>query len=163
MLIIGAGNAGALVARELQKTSQLDLVPIGFLDDDPAKQRLEMYGIPVIGKVDDLESVLENRPIDEVVIAIPSAPGRLVRQITEICRKKGVPSRTIPALNELIGGRVSVSRLREVDITDLLRREPVRIDDRLVGSSLSWKRVLITGAGGSIGRELARQVSRWQP
>ncbi len=163
VLVVGAGNAGALVARELQKTSQLEMIPVGFLDDDPAKQHLEMHGIPVIGKVADLENVLEDRPIDEVIIAIPSAPGRLVRQITEICRKKGVPSRTIPGLNELIGGKVSVSRLREVEIGDLLRREPAHIDDRLVGSSLSGKRVLITGAGGSIGRELARQVARWKP
>ncbi len=162
-LIIGAGDAGALVARELQKTNQLDLTPIGFLDDDPAKQRHEIYGVRVIGKVTDLASVLENRRVDEVVIAIPSAPGRLVRQITEACRKRGIPSRTMPGMNELIGGKVSVNRLREVDITDLLRREPVNIDDRLVGASLNGKRVLVTGAGGSIGRELSRQITRWAP
>ncbi|MFZ5855756.1 MAG: polysaccharide biosynthesis protein [Chloroflexota bacterium] len=162
-LIIGAGDAGALVARELQKTNQLDVTPIGFLDDDPAKQRHEIYGVRVIGKVTDLESVLANRQVDEVVIAIPSAPGRLVRQITDACRKRGIPSRTMPGMNELIGGKVSVNRLREVDITDLLRREPVSIDDRLVGSSLNGKRVLVTGAGGSIGRELTRQIARWSP
>ncbi|RJP51474.1 MAG: polysaccharide biosynthesis protein [Anaerolineaceae bacterium] len=162
-LIIGAGDAGALVARELQKTNQLDLTPIGFLDDDPAKQRHEIYGVRVIGKVTDLASVLENRHVDEVVIAIPSASGRLVRQITDACRKRGIPSRTMPGMNELIGGKVSVNRLREVDITDLLRREPVSIDDRLVGSSLNGKRVLVTGAGGSIGRELTRQIARWRP
>ncbi|MBI5933608.1 MAG: polysaccharide biosynthesis protein [Chloroflexi bacterium] len=162
-LIIGAGDAGALVARELQKTNQLDLNPIGFLDDDPAKQRHEIYGVRVIGKVTDLETALANHRVDEVVIAIPSAPGRLVRQITEACRKRGIPSRTMPGMNELIGGKVSVNRLREVDITDLLRREPVNIDDRLVGSSLNGKRVLVTGAGGSIGRELSRQITRWAP
>jgi FlaA1/EpsC-like NDP-sugar epimerase len=162
-LIIGAGDAGALVARELQKMNQLDLTPIGFLDDDPAKQRHEIYGVRVIGKVTDLASILENRHVDEVVIAIPSASGRLVRQITEACRKRGIPSRTMPGMNELIGGKVSVNRLREVDITDLLRREPVNIDDRLVGASLNGKRVLVTGAGGSIGRELSRQITRWAP
>jgi FlaA1/EpsC-like NDP-sugar epimerase len=162
-LIIGAGDAGALVARELQKTNQLDLTPIGFLDDDPAKQRHEIYGVRVIGKVTDLETALANHHVDEVVIAIPSASGRLVRQITEACRKRGIPSRTMPGMNELIGGKVSVNRLREVDITDLLRREPVNIDDRLVGASLNGKRVLVTGAGGSIGRELSRQITRWAP
>ncbi len=162
-LIIGAGDAGALVARELQKTNQLDLTPIGFLDDDPAKQRHEIYGVRVIGKVMELASVLENRRVDEVVIAIPSASGRLVRQISDACRKRGIPSRTMPGMNELIGGKVSVNRLRDVDITDLLRRDPVTIDDRLVGSSLNGKRVLVTGAGGSIGRELSRQIARWRP
>jgi FlaA1/EpsC-like NDP-sugar epimerase len=162
-LIIGAGDAGALVARELQKTSQLDWAPIGFLDDDPAKQKHVIYGVSVIGKVTDLASVLENRQVDEVVIAIPSAPGHLVRQITDVCRRKGIPSRTMPGMYELIGGTVSVNRLREVDITDLLRREPATIDDRLVGSSLNGKRVLVTGAGGSIGRELSRQIARWRP
>ena len=162
-LIIGAGDAGALVVRELQKSSQLDLHPIGFLDDDPAKQRHEIYGVPVIGKVTDLAAVLDNQQVDEVIFAIPSAPGKLVRLVTEVCRKKGIPSRTMPGLFELIGGKVSVNRLREVDITDLLRREPVEIDNRLVGSSLNGKRVLVTGAGGSIGRELSRQIARWSP
>jgi FlaA1/EpsC-like NDP-sugar epimerase len=162
-LIIGAGDAGALVARELQKTSQLDWAPIGFLDDDPDKQNHVIYGVSVIGKVTDLASVLENRQVDEVVIAIPSAPGHVVRQITDVCRRKGIASRTMPGMYELIGGTVSVNRLREVDITDLLRRDPATIDDRLVGSSLNGKRVLVTGAGGSIGRELSRQIARWRP
>jgi FlaA1/EpsC-like NDP-sugar epimerase len=163
ILIIGAGDAGALVVRELQKSSQLDLLPIGFLDDDPAKQKHEIYGVPVIGRISDLSDVLDNQPVDEVIIAIPSAPGKVLREVTDVCRKKGIPSRTMPGIFELIGGKVSVSRLREVDITDLLRRQPAKIDDKLVGSSLSGKRVLVTGAGGSIGREISRQVARWRP
>lgn len=162
-LIIGAGDAGALVVRELQKTSQINLMPVGFLDDDPAKQKHEIYGVSVIGKISDLSDVLDNQNVDEVIIAIPSAPGGVLRAVTDVCRQKGVPSRTMPGIYELLGGKVSVSRLREVDITDLLRREPARIDDRLVGSSLSGKRVLVTGAGGSIGREISRQVARWGP
>ncbi|MGQ9832854.1 MAG: polysaccharide biosynthesis protein [Candidatus Villigracilaceae bacterium] len=163
VLVIGAGDAGALVVRELQRSAQLNLLPVGFLDDDPAKQKQEIYGVPVIGTLPDLSRVLENRRVDEVIIAIPSAPGRVVRLVTDVCRLKGVPFRTMPGLYELIGGKVSVSRLREVDITDLLRREPAQIDDRLVGASLAGKRVLVTGAGGSIGRELCRQVARWGP
>jgi FlaA1/EpsC-like NDP-sugar epimerase len=162
-LIIGAGDAGALVVREVQKSSQINLLPIGFLDDDPAKQRHEIYGVSVIGRISDLSYILDNRQVDEVIIAIPSAPGKILRTVTDVCRLKGIPSRTMPGIYELIGGKVSVSRLREVDITDLLRREPAKIDDRLVGSSLSGKRVLVTGAGGSIGREISRQVARWGP
>lgn len=162
-LIVGAGDAGALVARELQKSAQIDIAPIGFLDDDPAKQRHEIYGVPVIGKIGDLSTVLENRHVDEVIIAIPTAPGKVLRLVTDVCRLKGIPSRTMPGIYELIDGKVSASRLREVDITDLLRREPAKIDDRLVGASLRGKRILVTGAGGSIGREICRQAARWQP
>src|SRR5512146_1480946 len=162
-LIVGAGDAGALVVRELQRSSQLNLTPIAFLDDDPAKQHQEIYGVPVVGPIRDLDEALETRPVHEVIIAIPSAPGRVVRRDTDVCRLKGVPSRTMPGLYELIGGKISVSRLREVDITDLLRREPTTIDDQMVGSTLAGRRVLVTGAGGSIGRELSRQIARWDP
>jgi FlaA1/EpsC-like NDP-sugar epimerase len=163
VLIIGAGDAGALVVREMQKNRQLGLRPIGYLDDDLAKQRHQMHGVPVVGRLADLRRALEHRPVDEVIIAIPSAGGKIVRLVTDICRLKGIPFRTMPGLFELIGGKVSVNRLREVDITDLLRREPARIQDQLVGATLSGKRVLVTGAGGSIGREICRQVARWGP
>ncbi|HEX8992432.1 MAG TPA: nucleoside-diphosphate sugar epimerase/dehydratase [Anaerolineales bacterium] len=162
-LIVGAGDAGALVTRELQRTSQLNLTPIGFLDDDPAKQKQEIYGIPVIGPIKDLDLALENQHVDEVIIAIPSAPGRVVRRVTDICRARGVSSRTMPGIYELIGGKINVSRLREVDITDLLRREPTRIHEDMIGGTLAGRRVLVTGAGGSIGRELSRQIARWNP
>ncbi len=162
-LIIGAGDAGALVARELQKSSLLNLNPIGFLDDDRVKQRQEIYGVPVIGLVSDIVDVLDNQHVDEVIFAIPSAHGRVVRLVNDACRVKGIPSRTMPGIYELIGGRVSVSRLRDVDITDLLRREPRRIHEEMIGDVLSGKCVLVTGAGGSIGRELSRQIARWSP
>jgi len=163
VIIIGAGDAGALVVRELQKSSQLNLIPVGFLDDDPAKQKHVIHGVTVIGKVNDLSSAIEQHGIEEVIIAIPSAPGGLVRKVNDVCRVKGVVSRTMPGIYELIGGKVNVSRLREVDITDLLRREPVRVNDEAVGAALEGKRVLVTGAGGSIGRELCRQIARRNP
>ncbi|MDD2921919.1 MAG: nucleoside-diphosphate sugar epimerase/dehydratase, partial [Anaerolineales bacterium] len=162
-LIIGAGDAGALVVRELQKSALINLIPVGFLDDDPKKQRHEIYGVSVIGKIDKLASVLDNQQVDEVIIAIPTAPGNIVRMVNDVCRAKGIPSRTMPGLYELIGGKVNVNRLREVDITDLLRRDPVRVNDEKVGQTLEGRRVLVTGAGGSIGRELCRQIARRNP
>ena len=161
-LIVGAGDVGALVVRELQK-SHASLTPVGFLDDDPAKQKHTIYGVTVIGRVDDLPLLIDLHKIDIVIIAIPSAPGQLVRAVNDICRIKGIPSRTVPSVYELVGGKVSVNRLREVDINDLLRREPVRVNDEAVGAALAGKRVLVTGAGGSIGRELCRQIARRNP
>ncbi|HXD09874.1 MAG TPA: nucleoside-diphosphate sugar epimerase/dehydratase, partial [Anaerolineales bacterium] len=162
-IIIGAGDAGALVIRELQKSAQLNLIPVGLLDDDPAKQKHSIYGVKVIGVVNDLSTAIDLHHVDEVIIAIPSAPGQLVRMVNDVCRLKGIISRTMPGIYELIGGKVSVSRLREVDITDLLRREPVRVNDEAVGAALEGKHVLVTGAGGSIGRELCRQIARRNP
>jgi len=162
-LIIGAGDAGALVVRELQKNPQLNVIPIGFLDDNPSKQKQQIYGVPVVGTLTDLAQVLDSYQVDEVVIAIPTAPGRVVRLVADVCRLKGVPFRTMPGIYELLGGKVSVSRLREVDITDLLRREPVRIQEDKIGKELSGRSILVTGAGGSIGRELCRQIARWGP
>ena len=162
-LIVGAGDAGALVVRELQRSSQLNLVPMGLLDDDRAKQHQEIHGVPVIGYIADLPEVLAQKTVDEVVFAIPSAPGRVVRLVNDACRLKGIPSRTMPGIYELIGGRVSVSRLREVDITDLLRREPTQVDEAMIGAVLTGKCVLVTGAGGSIGQEVCRQIARWKP
>lgn len=163
VLVVGAGDAGALVVREMQRNPQSNLEPIGFVDDDPAKQNYEIHSIPVVGTLDDIPKLIDARKVQEVIIAIPSAAGQVIRRVADVCRQNNVPFRTIPSLNELIGGKVSVNRLREVDITDLLRRAPTHIDKELIGESLGGKRVLITGAGGSIGRELCRQVARWEP
>lgn len=163
VLIVGAGEAGALVVRELQRNPNSNLDPICFVDDDPAKQRHEIHSIPVAGKLTDLAQVIELKRIEEVIIAIPSAPGQVIRTVTDICRLKNIPFRTMPSIHELIGGKISVNRLRDVDITDLLRRAPARIDLELIGNSLGGKRILVTGAGGSIGRELCRQILRWSP
>ncbi len=163
VLIVGAGSAGALVVREMQKNAQLRLLPICFLDDDEEKQKQQIHGVPVVGKVTDLARVVLIRRIQEVIIAIPSAPGSVIRQVADVCRRRNIPFRTMPGIYELIGGKVNVSRLREVEISDLLRREPALIDESKIGASLGGRRVMITGAGGSIGREITRQVARWRP
>ena len=162
-LIIGAGDAGALVVRELQKNPQLEQVPVGFLDDNPAKLNQQIYGVPIVGGISDLSRVLENQHVDEVLIAIPSAPGKVVRKVTDVCRLKNVPFRTMPGIYELIGGKVNVNRLREVEITDLLRREPTHILEDRIKKNIGSKVVLVTGGGGSIGSELCRQIARWEP
>jgi FlaA1/EpsC-like NDP-sugar epimerase len=162
-LIIGAGDAGALVAKELLKNPQLNLNPIGFLDDNPDKYKQQIHGVPVIGKLKDISNIIETRVVNEVIIAIPSAPGSVVRTVSDACHRSHISFRTMPGIYELLGGKVSVSRLREVDIADLLRREPTDIDDKAVGKIIKGKTVLVTGAGGSIGMELCRQIARWEP
>lgn len=162
-LVIGAGDAGALVVRELQKNSELNLKPVGFLDDNPDKMLQQIHGIPVIGTLADINKVIEHKKIEEVIIAIPSSGGKVIRMIADVCRLKGIPFRTMPGIYELLGGKLSISRLREVDITDLLRRQPAHMKEDLIGETLTGKRVLVTGAGGSIGRELCRQIARWDP
>jgi len=163
VLIVGAGDAGALVVREMQKNSQLRLTPVCFLDDDPNKQKKQIHGVPVVGTLSELARIVQIRHIHEVIIAIPSAPGEVIRRVTDACRMKGIPFRTMPGIFELIGGKVNVNRLREVEIEDLLRRAPTHIDEGKIGTSLSGKRVIVTGAGGSIGSELCRQIARWGP
>jgi FlaA1/EpsC-like NDP-sugar epimerase len=163
VLVVGAGDAGALVVREMQKNTGLHLSPVCFLDDDANKQKQQIHGVPVTGTLNDLAHILIIKRIAEVIIAIPSAPGRVVRHVADVCRAYGIPFRTMPGIYELIGGQVSVNRLREVEISDLLRREPARIDDNIIGLSLNERRVLVTGAGGSIGSEICRQAARWGP
>ncbi len=163
VLVVGAGDAGVMVVRELQRNPQLNIEIIGFLDDDLEKQKIKIYGVPVIATLSDLNHILRVRQIDEVIIAIPSAPGSVIRHVTQVCQENRVPSRTMPAIYELLDGKVNVSRLREVEIEDLLRREPTRINTEAIGSSIENRVVMVTGAGGSIGRELCRQIASHHP
>lgn len=163
VVVVGAGDAGALVVREMQRNPQLSMKPVAFVDDDHEKLKKDIRGVRVAGALRDFERVLRRTQADEVVFAIPTAAGSVIRQVADVCQRRGLPFRTMPGIYELIGGKVSVNRLRDVHIEDLLRRELARIDDKAVGRSLSGKRVLVTGAGGSIGLELCRQVARWRP
>jgi len=163
VLIAGAGQAGTMLAREMLRHPEAGLVPVGYLDDAPAKQRLRFGGVRVWGGLSDLPRVARRLRADEVLIAIPSAPGEVVRRVVEAAREAGIHYRIMPALHEVLSGRVSIGELREVDLEDLLRREPVRLDLQEISAYLSGKVVLITGAGGSIGSELVRQVLRFGP
>ena len=163
VVVVGAGSAGALVVREMQHNPQLHMTPVAFVDDDRDKKGMVIHGIPVAAGLRELPNVFSRYRAHEVVIAIPTAPGPTVRRVIEICRQYRITFSTMPGIYELIGGKVSVNRLREVEISDLLRREPADIDDEGVGRTLTGKRVLVTGAGGSIGLELCRQIAHWRP
>jgi len=162
VLIVGAGEAGVMVVRELSRNPLLGLIPIGFIDDDPIKQGKHIQGVTVFGDIGSLVDVARAQAADEVLIAMPTAPGTVLRAVAESCRQAGLVSRTIPGVFELLGGRVSISRLRQVDITDLLRRAAISDRDG-AGSYLTDRIVLVTGAGGSIGSELCRQVAASRP
>ncbi len=163
VLIAGAGDTGSIIVREMQYNPHLGIVPVAFVDDNVNKVGKRIHNIPVLGRISDIPRLVPTWDINEVIIAMPTAPGRVIREIAQACEKVNVPSKTMPGIYELISGQVGVNRLREVEIDDLLRREPVEVDEPGINSYLSDKRVLITGAGGSIGSELTRQVARYGP
>jgi FlaA1/EpsC-like NDP-sugar epimerase len=162
-LLVGAGDAGMLVLRELNQRSDLGVDVIGVLDDDPEKLKKRIGNLTVFGTTQELPKLVENLFIDQVIIAIPSAPPAEIRRIVDVCRKAEVETRILPGLYELINGRVSVNQLREVSLEDLLGREPVKLDTASIAGYLEGRCVLVTGAGGSIGSELCRQIMRYQP
>jgi FlaA1/EpsC-like NDP-sugar epimerase len=164
VLIVGAGNGGQLVAAELRRNPELGGVPIGFVDDDPRKAGVRIQGLKVEGTTGDLARVLDGAEPDEVIIAIPSAPGVLRQQVVTACRERGIPVRTLPTVFELLSGGLNLMRqVREVQVEDVLGRDPMRLEIDRVGSYLAGEVVLVTGAGGSIGSELCRQISRVNP
>src|SRR6476646_5868329 len=161
VLIVGAGDAGQLIVREMQRNRQLHYTPIGFVDDDPRKRGDRINGVRVLGSADDLPHLLrDNRP-DEVLIAIPSASGSVRQRIVESCRAENVPVKTLPGLHELIAGDLNLAgQIRPVQVEDVLGRQQVEVDLGLVAAYVKDRVVLVTGAGGSIGSELCRQLAR---
>jgi FlaA1/EpsC-like NDP-sugar epimerase len=164
VLIVGAGNGGQQVAFELRRNPQLSAAPIGFVDDDPRKQGMRIAGLKVLGSTNELARVLDDAEPDEVIIAIPSAPGVLRQRVVTACRERDIPVRTLPTTFELLSGGVNLMRqVREVRVEDVLGRDPVRVEIDRVGAYLGGRVVLVTGAGGSIGAELCRQIARVRP
>ncbi len=161
LLIIGAGSAGEKVVREIFDNPGLKFEPVGFIEDDPNKQGKTIHGVPVLGTVDNLSLI--TTPYDEILIAIPSAKSAEMRRIVAACEKTAKRFRTMPSIGELIEGRISVKAMREVTLEDLLGREEVRLEQDRIRRCLHNKRILITGAGGSIGSELVRQVCHFHP
>ncbi len=162
VLVIGGGNAGELIVREMVKKSSA-FTPIGILDDDAGMQGLRLHNVKVLGTIDDLDRILRDSPVDEVVIAMPSASGARRQTVVEVCRARRVPVRTLPGPKELLDADSLVTRLRDVQVEDLLGRQPVRLDLTEIGSYVHGRVVLVTGAGGSIGSELVRQIGRLGP
>jgi FlaA1/EpsC-like NDP-sugar epimerase len=163
VLLIGAGEAGVLVAREIARRADLGLQPVGYLDDDPLKIGTRIGGLTVLGSTRDVAAVAERKHVQRVLITIANAAGEQIRRITELCRDARLETKIIPGIYELVGDKVNLSRIREVAIEDLLGREPVHLDEDIVGSSILGRVVFVTGAGGSIGSELCRQVCRFGP
>lgn len=163
VLIVGAGNAGALVVKELKQSTDSELYPVAFIDDDPLKQNLEVMGLPVAGSREQIPGIVQQYGIQDIVIAIPSAPRAEIAKIIDICKKTSATIKILPSVTDLISGKVSVKAIREVRVEDLLGREPVQVDLGGIASYVTGQVVLVTGAGGSIGSELCRQISLFSP
>ncbi|MFO7936844.1 MAG: polysaccharide biosynthesis protein, partial [Kiritimatiellia bacterium] len=163
VLLIGAGDAGNTVAREIRTNKLNRFIGVGFLDDDPLKQGAEIHGYSVLGRIADLPEIAKKFDVDEIIVTMVVVPKEVIRRVVDLSNQIGVPLRILPAFHELINGSINVSRLRKVEIADLLGREESSFDDSQVVEMISGLSVLISGAGGSIGSELVRQVARIGP
>lgn len=165
ILVLGAGEAGSLVVREMTRHPEMGLNPIGFLDDSRRKIGQQISGVGVLGNLDDLDKTIRAYNVDEIIIAMPSAEGKVIREIINRINASGssVSYRTIPGVYELLSGKISINRIRNVEIEDLLRRPTVKLDTAAILGYLEGKTIMITGAGGSIGSELVRQICRFRP
>ncbi|CDF57745.1 polysaccharide biosynthesis protein [Thermobrachium celere] len=163
VLVYGAGDAGALVVKEMRKHPELGYIPVGFIDDDKNKWGKSINGINILGGREDLDSIVINKDIDEIIIAIPSLNNEDRKEILEVCSKTGCKLKILPGVYELIEGKISINQIRDVEIEDLLGREPVELNIEEIAGYLKNKTVLVTGGGGSIGSELCRQIVKFNP
>ena len=163
VLIVGAGAAGQMIVREMRANPLLGMIGFGFVDDDPAKRHARIDGVPVLGNHEDIPRLCETHRVEEIVIAIPSAPPSRLRHILDHCRDTKARARILPGVGDLIGGKVSVQALRDVDLEDLLGRDPVQLDTELLSRSITGRTVMVTGAAGSIGSELCRRIASLSP
>lgn len=162
VMVVGAGDAGAMVIKELRSHS-LNLHPVAVMDDDTAKHNRKLLGIPIYGGRDKIQAIAEQENIDEIIIAIPSAPKRVIKDILEECKKTKCRLKTLPGMYEIINDKVSIQQVRDVQIEDLLGREPISVDLTEICGYLKEQTVLVTGGGGSIGSELCRQIAAFKP
>ncbi|MFY9496004.1 MAG: nucleoside-diphosphate sugar epimerase/dehydratase, partial [Halanaerobiales bacterium] len=163
VLIIGAGDAGEIIIREMNKHPELGKKIIGLIDDDLGKANLEMHGLKVLGNRYDIPKVIEKYAVDEVIIAMPSARGKDIKEIYNLSIQNDVRVKIVPGVYELINGNVNLSQIREVKVEDLLGREQVKLDIKKIARDVEGRTVMVTGAGGSIGSELCRQIARFKP
>lgn len=163
VLVVGAGEAGTLIVREMRANPQLNMEPIAFVDDDPNKIGTHIQGLPVLGLSTDIPRLVEKHQFQRIIVALPSAPLMRRREIIAQCKRTGVPTDSVPGMYEILAGSKTISPLPKFDINQLLRREPIVIDQAEVAACLSGATVLVTGAGGSIGSELCRQIARFGP
>ena len=162
-LIVGAGAAGTLLVRQMLMHPKMRMMPVAFVDDDPEKQRKDIYGVRILGTTKDIEKIVQHMGITKVVIAMPSLPNKKLNEVYDIARKTGAECVILPNIDEVMSGNLHVQQLRNVEIEDLLGRDPVELDQTLIEKQLRGKRILVTGAGGSIGSEICRQVSSFRP
>lgn len=163
VLVVGAGEAGKMVIREMLANPQLEMEPIAFVDDDPAKIGTQTHGLPVLGTIQNIAGLVDRYQIQRIIVAMPSVPLKRQQEISGICEKTGIATHIVPGVYEILAGHKTISRLPQIDIHHLLHREPVVIDQTEVVGTLKGAVVLVTGAGGSIGRELCRQIARFEP
>ncbi len=163
VLVVGAGDAGAMIVKDLIEQPSLGRNPVGLVDDDPRKRGASLHGVAVLGGRAAIPVLVERRRVDEVLLAIPSATGELVREVAAVCEQAGVPLRVLPSAREIVDGRVTIKDMRELRIEDLLGRQQAQMDRAAVAAMIRGRRVLVTGAGGSIGSEIARQVASLGP
>ena len=162
-LIVGAGAAGTLLVRQMLMHPKMRMMPVAFVDDDQEKQRKDIYGVRILGTTKDIEKIVQQMGITKVVIAMPSLPNKKLNEVYDIARKTGAECVILPNIDEVMSGNLHVQQLRNVEIEDLLGRDPVELDQTLIEKQLRGKRILVTGAGGSIGSEICRQVSSFRP
>lgn len=163
VLIVGAGDAGEMILREMRHNPRLGYNPVGFVDDDRNKRKSTIHGVSVLGNTRDICKLAKEYSVDEVIVALPSATGKAMRRIVNTCKRAEVKFKTLPFIGDLIDGKVSISQVRDVAIEDLLGRETVNLDMSLIGRELADKVIMVTGAAGSIGSELVRQMGRFNP
>jgi FlaA1/EpsC-like NDP-sugar epimerase len=163
VLIVGAGNAGEMIVRDMRNNPRYSYKPVGFIDDDPYKKGLSIHGVPILGPMSLIERIVRERKPEEIIVCIPSASNRAIRKIYETCKPFNVTIKTLPGLSDILSGDVSVSQIKPLSMEDLLQREPVRTDIQSVREYIGGRRVMVTGAGGSIGSELSRQIIKYGP